>query len=340
VLEGLVRYDPVMPSEAAHAGTAHAGVDHAGVDDAELDAYSRAVVRAVERAAPAVVQIDASPRGGGSGFLFTPDGLLLTNSHVVQGVPHPRVTLLDGRAATADLVGDDPETDLAVLRIGLEGSGPAPCLQLGDSARLKPGQLVVAIGNPYGFQHSVTSGVVSALGRSLRGRTGRLIEDVIQTDAALNPGNSGGPLVSAAGVVVGVNTAIIVPAQGLSFAVASNTARFVVSALLKEGRVRRSVIGVTGQTVPIPRRVAHALSLAVSSGVLATAVESGSPAEAGGLRAGDVIVSIGSARVGGVDDLHRYLTADRIGAPAAVTVVRGQARHQITLVPRERTTTR
>ena len=309
-------------------------------DDDLLDAYSRAVVRAVETAAPAVVQIDASPRGGGSGFLFTPDGLLLTNSHVVQGVLHPRVTLLDGRSATADLVGDDPETDLAVLRIGLDGSGPAPCLQLGDSSRLKPGQVVVAIGNPYGFQHSVTSGVVSALGRSLRGRTGRLIEDVIQTDAALNPGNSGGPLVSTAGVVVGVNTAIIVPAQGLAFAVASNTARFVVSALLQEGRVRRSVIGVTGQTVPILRRVAHALSLAVSSGVLATAVEAGSPAEVAGLRAGDVIVSIGSSRVGGVDDLHRYLTADWIGVPSTVTVVRGHTRQQLTLVPRERTTTR
>ncbi len=309
-------------------------------EDELLDAYSKAVIKAVELAAPAVVKIEAAPRGGGSGFLFTPDGLLITNSHVVQGVPHPRVTLLDGRTAVADLVGDDPDTDLAVLRIGLEGSGAAPCLSLGDSSGLKPGQLVVAIGNPYGFQHSVTSGVVSALGRSLRGRTGRLIEDVIQTDAALNPGNSGGPLVSTAGVVVGVNTAIIVPAQGLAFAVASNTARFVASALLREGRVRRSAIGVTGQTVPIPRRVAHALSLAASSGVLATAVEAGSPAAAAGLRAGDVIVSIGTVRAGGVDDLHRYLTADQIGVPSAVTVVRGHTRLQLTLVPRERAANR
>ncbi len=315
------------------------GAEVAGFDDGLLDAYSRAVVRTVELAAPAVVKIDASPRGGGSGFLFTPDGLLLTNSHVVQGVPHPKVTLLDGRTATADLVGDDPETDLAVLRIGLEGSGAAPCLPFGDSGRLKPGQ-VAAIGNPYGFQHSVTSGVVSAIGRSLRGRTGRLIEDVIQTDAALNPGNSGGPLVSTAGAVVGVNTAIIVPAQGLAFAVASNTARFVVSAIVREGRVRRSAIGVTGQTVPIPRRVAHALSLAVSSGVLATAVEAGSPADAAGLRPGDLIVSIGGVRAGGVDDLHRYLTADQIGVPSAVTIVRGHTRTQLTVVPRERTPVR
>lgn len=309
-------------------------------EDGLLDAYSAAVVRTVDLAAPAVVKIDASPRGGGSGFFFTPDGLLLTNSHVIQGVPHPRVTLLDGRTATADLVGDDPETDLAVLRVGLEGSGAAPCLPFGDSGRLKPGQVVVAIGNPYGFQHSVTSGVVSALGRSLRGRAGRLIEDVIQTDAALNPGNSGGPLVSTAGVVVGVNTAIIMPAQGLAFAVASNTARFVVSALVREGRVRRSVIGVTGQTVPIPRRLAHALSLAVSSGVLATAVEAGSPAEAAGLRPGDLIVSLGNVRAGGVDDLHRYLTSDQIGVPSEVTVVRGNARRQLTVVPRERSPVR
>ncbi len=307
-----------------------------GSDDDLLDAYSRAVVRTVELAAPAVVKIDASPRGGGSGFLFTPDGLLLTNSHVVQGVPHPRVSLLDGRTTTADLVGDDPDTDLAVLRIGLEGSAASPCLPFGDSARLKPGQVVVAIGNPYGFQHSVTSGVVSALGRSLRGRAGRLIEDVIQTDAALNPGNSGGPLVTTSGAVVGVNTAIIVPAQGLAFAVASNTARFVVSALVRDGRVRRSVIGVTGQTVPIPRRVAHALSLAVSSGVLATAVEGGSPAAAAGLRSGDLIVSIGDIGIGGVDDLHRYLTADRIGVASAMTVVRGTTHRRLTVVPRER----
>jgi S1-C subfamily serine protease len=286
------------------------------------------------------VKIDAPPRGGGSGFIFTPDGLLLTNSHVVQHVRRPKVTLLDGRTTTADLVGDDPDTDLAVLRIGLEGSSAAPCLRFGDSARVKPGQVVVAIGNPYGFQHSVTSGVVSALGRSLRGRAGRLIEDVIQTDAALNPGNSGGPLVSTAGLVVGVNTAMIVHAQGLAFAVASNTARFVVSALLREGRVRRSAIGVTGQTVAIPRRVAHALSLAVSSGVLATDVEAGSPAAAAGLRPGDVVVSIGDVRAGGVDDLHRYLTADQIGVPSPVTIVRGNARRQLTVVTRERTPAR
>jgi S1-C subfamily serine protease len=305
-------------------------------DGEPLDAYSRAVIATVERAAPAVVRIDAAPHGSGSGFFFTPDGLILTNRHVVEGAARPAVSLLDGRKAAADRVGEDPDTDLAVLRIGLDSSGAVPWLVLGDSSTLKPGQVVVAIGNPYGFQHSVTSGVVSALGRTLRASTGRLLEDVVQTDAALNPGNSGGPLVTTSGEVVGVNTAIIMPAQGLSFAVASNTVRFVVSALVSEGRVRRSYIGVTGQTVPIPRRVALALRLAVSSGALATAVEAASPAAAAGVRAGDVIVAIGGQRVGGVDDLHRYLTAARIGLKLELVVIRHQYRQTLTVIPAER----
>jgi S1-C subfamily serine protease len=236
-------------------------------------------------------------------------------------------------------VGDDPDSDLAVLCLDSSGTEALPWLAFGDSSILRPGQLVVAIGNPYGFQHSVTSGVVSALGRSLRARSGRLMEDIVQTDASLNPGNSGGPLVTTRGEVVGVNTAMIRPAQGLSFAIASNTARFVLSALIREGRVRRSSIGVTGQSVPIPRRLARDHRLAVASGVLTVSIESGSPAEASGLRTGDIIVSLGGARVGGVDDLHRQLTADRIGKALALTVLRGAERQQLSVVPRERCST-
>src|SRR6202049_3555440 len=256
-------------------------------DDREiLDSYSRAVIHAVEQAGPAVVKIEAEARGTGSGFLFTPDGLVVTNSHVVEGASRITVVLLDGAACRADLVGDDPDSDLAVLRIDRAGPSGRPWAHFGDSSALRPGQVVVAIGNPHGFQHSVTSGVVSAVGRSMRTRSGRLMEDVIQTDAALNPGNSGGPLVTTSGAVVGVNTAVILPARGLSLAIASNTARFVVSALLREGRVRRSYIGVTGQRGPGPRSLARAHQLAVTSGVLAAAVESRSPADVAGLRVG------------------------------------------------------
>lgn len=305
-------------------------------DESLLDEYSRAVIRAVERAGPAVVKIDADARSTGSGFLFTPDGLVLTNSHVVNRGSRVTVTLLDGRSAGAGLIGDDPDTDLAVLRVDSAGAEALPWARFGDSSGLRPGQVVVAIGNPYGFQHSVTSGVVSALGRSLRARSGRLMEDIVQTDAPLNPGNSGGPLVTTQGEVVGVNTAMILPAQGLSFAIASNTAQFVLSALIREGRVRRSFIGVTGQSVPVPRRLARHHQLAVASGVLAVGVEPSSPAEAGGLRTGDIIVSLDAGRVGGVDDLHRQLTAERIGIASVVTVLRGAERLQLTVVPRER----
>jgi S1-C subfamily serine protease len=306
-------------------------------DDREiLDSYSRAVIHAVEQAGPAVVKIEAGGRGSGSGFLFTPDGLVVTNSHVVERASRMTVALLDGAACRADLVGADPDSDLAVLRIDCAGAAPLPWVHFGDSSALRPGQVVVAIGNPYGFQHSVTSGVVSAVGRSMRTRSGRLMEDVIQTDAALNPGNSGGPLVTTSGAVVGVNTAVILPAQGLSLAIASNTVRFVVSALLREGRVRRSYIGVTGQSVPVPRSLARAHQLAVTSGVLAAAVEARSPADDAGLRVGDVILSFSGQRVGAVDDLHRILTADRIGVPSPVTVLRGSGRRQLTVVPAER----
>lgn len=305
-------------------------------DQPLLDAYSRAVIHAVERVGPSVLKIEVDARGGGSGFVFTPDGLVLTNSHVVERASRVAVTLPDGRTARADLVGDDPDTDLAVLRVDLPRGETLPWITFGDSSALRPGQVVIAIGNPYGFQHSVTSGVVSALGRSLRARSGHLMDDVIQTDAPLNPGNSGGPLVTTHGEVAGVNTAMILPAQGLSFAIASNTAQFVLSALIREGRVRRSYIGVSGQSVPIPRRLARHHQLAVSSGVLAVAVEPSSPAEAGGLRPGDVIVAFGSVRIGGLDELHRQLTADRIGVASEVTVLRGADRRHLTVVPRER----
>ena len=325
-------------SNPAKAGS-HVSYEDAGspADDAELlDSYSRAVIRAADEAGPAVVKVDVEPHGSGSGFLFTPDGLIVTNSHVVDRARRINVTLLDGSTCRTDLVGDDPDTDLAVLRLTTAGATAFPFAAFGDSSRLRPGQVVVAIGNPYGFQHSVTSGVVSAIGRSMRSRSGRLMEDIIQTDAALNPGNSGGPLVTTTGSVVGVNTAMILPAQGLSLAIASNTVQFVVSALLREGWVRRSYIGVTGQSVPIPRRLARAHQLAASSGVLAVAVEPRSPADTAGLRAGDIIVTFADQRVAGVDDLHRTLTSERIAAEARMTVLRGTDRHQLTVVPAER----
>ena len=296
-----------------------------------LDAYSEAVVRTVEAASPAVVKIDAG-RGGGSGFFFTPDGLLLTNSHVVARTAHVTVTLADGRSLRGDVVGDDPHSDLAVVRVD---AGSVPMLAFGDSRAVRVGQIAIAIGNPYGFQCTVTTGVVSALGRSLRAGSGRLIDDVIQTDAALNPGNSGGPLVTTRGEAIGVNTATIMPAQGLCFAIASNTARFVVSRLIRDGRIRRSYIGVGGQNVPVPRRVVVAHRLASASGVLVVSIEAGSPGEQSGLRDGDLIVAFDGQAIGGVDDLHRLLTGERIGVAAALTVIRGVELRTLTIVPAE-----
>ena len=306
-------------------------------DAALLDAYSEAVVGAVDLVGPAVVRIGADGQqgsGSGSGFLFTPDGLVVTNSHVIAGARSLRVTLQDGRVLRGDVVGDDPDTDLAVLRV--DGSS-FPIARLGDSNLTRVGQIAVAIGNPYGFDYTVTTGVVSALGRSLRARNGRLIDTLIQTDAALNPGNSGGPLVTSRGEVIGVNTAMIAAAQGLCFAIASNTVRFVVSRLLKDGRVRRSYIGIAGQKSSVPRRVARHHQLAVTSGVLVTEVETHSPASAAGLASGDVIVFFGDTAVTSADDLHRLLTEDRIGVPVALTVLRGTERRQAILVPWERT---
>src|SRR6266849_1469835 len=295
-------------------------------DDVLLDAYSRAITGAVRRVAPSVVNIEVhqiqqatgrsrsgaprESRGGGSGFIFTPDGLILTNSHVVHGGSRIEVTISDGRRMPATAIGDDPASDLAVIRVDEPGLTAAA---LGDSQQLRVGQLVVALGNPYGFQSTVTAGVGSALGRSFRSVGGRLIDDVIQTDAALNPGNSGGPLVDSAGRVVGVNTATILPAQGICFAIGINTAKFVASRLLRDGRIRRSYIGVSAQTVPIHRRVVRFYDLPKEMGAIVVSVEEGSPARHGGLREGDVIVALDGQPVAGVDDLHHVLTDVRVG---------------------------
>jgi S1-C subfamily serine protease len=303
-----------------------------GSDEALLDAFSRAVIGAVEVAAPAVVRVEHR-QGNGSGVIFTPDGFALTNNHVVERGGPLNVTLPDGRTMSATLIGSDADSDLAVIRVN--GSS-LPWAQFGDSRRLRVGQVVIAIGNPYGFQHSVTTGVVSALGRSLRSRSLRLIEDVIQTDAALNPGNSGGPLVTTAGDVVGINTAVFAGAQGLCFSIASNTARFVASRLIRDGAIRRSYVGIVGQQTPIPRALARANQLAVSSGVLVASVEPASPAAVAGLQQGDVILSLAGRPIAGIDDLHRCLIDEHIGASLELTALRHGLRREFTIVPTER----
>jgi len=307
-------------------------------DDARLlDAYSQAVIRAVEAVGPAVASIEAG-RSRGSGFIFTPDGLLVTNSHVIAGMRPLTVSLADGRTFPADVIGDDPETDLAVLRLGVPagGAAPLPWATLGDSRAVRVGQVAIAIGNPFGFQHSVTSGIVSALGRSLRSRTGRLMDDILQSDAALNPGNSGGPLVTTRGEVIGVNTAMIQSAQGLSFSIASNTARFVAAQLIRDGAVHRSYIGVAGQTVTLPRALARAHAVAAGAGILAATIETSSPAQAAGLKEGDIILAFAGAPVAGVDDLHRLLTDERTGTPTPMVILRRGQRRELIIVPRRR----
>src|SRR6476619_3997458 len=302
-----------------------------------MDAYSRVVTTVAESVSPAVVRIQVENKqgrgGSGSGFIFTPDGFILTNSHVVHGSEKITVWTPDSGDFKAQLVGEDPDTDLALLRID------APALhsvKLGDSRRIRVGQLVVAIGNPYGFQYTVTAGVVSALGRSLRSQSGRLIEDVIQTDAALNPGNSGGPLVNSQGEVVGVNTATIMPAQGLCFAISINTAQFIASKLIRFGRVRRSYIGVQAQTATLNRIIARHYELATTTGALVLSAEPGSPAQKAGLQEGDVITSLAGELVEGVDVLHRLLSEDRIGVATRLIVLRGSRRLEITVVPETR----
>jgi S1-C subfamily serine protease len=300
-------------------------------DDDLLDAYSSAVVSAVEAVGPSVVRVERK-RSGGSGIIFTPDGFVLTNSHVVDGAATVNVTLADGRTVRGDVAGDDPSTDLAVLRIEATS---LPWVGLGDSRGLRVGQIAIAIGSPFGFHHSATAGIVSGVGRSLRARTGRLMDDIIQTDAALNPGNSGGPLVTSRAEVIGVNTATILPAQGLCFAVASNTARLVAAHLISDGRIRRSYIGVAGQNVPVPRPPGVQTLSHVSSGVLVMSVEKGSPARKAGVVAGDVIIAFGDRPVAGIDDLQRALTSERIGVPGVVTILRNGVRHELPIVPAE-----
>jgi S1-C subfamily serine protease len=306
-------------------------------DGALLDAYSAVVVDAVDRIGPAVAHLEVDGAGGrkgtGSGFAFTPDGLLLTNSHVVHRARHVRVTFADGASFSATPVGDDPDTDIAVVRVSASG---LPAAKLGSSRGLRVGQIAIAVGNPYGFQHTVTTGVVSALGRSLRANTGRLIDDVIQTDAALNPGNSGGPLVDSRGEVIGVNTAIIPMAQGICFATAIDTASWVALQLLQHGRVRRGWLGVAGATVTLPRRLVRHLDITLDSGVRVESVEAGGPAGAAGLESGDVIVAFAGHAVGAIDDLHRLLGAEGIGARVSVAVVRRGRLVERDITPAER----
>jgi S1-C subfamily serine protease len=299
-------------------------------DSELLDAYSRAVVSAVDWVGPSVVHIEAG-RGGGSGVVFTPDGLILTNDHVVDGAATLKAVFADGHTLAADLVGRDPDTDLAVLRVGIGTS--LPWITLADSRALRVGQIAIAIGSPFGFQHSVSAGIVSALGRSLRARSGRLMDDIIQTDAALNPGNSGGPLVSTRGEVIGINTAMIPAAQGLCFAIPSNTAVHVASKLIRDGRVRRSRIGVAGQSVRVPRAIAREQHLTTAAGVAVASVEPSSPAAKAGLREGDVIVAFAGTAVTAVDDLQRVLTDEQVGITAPLTILRDWQRRDLMVTP-------
>jgi S1-C subfamily serine protease len=308
-----------------------------GIDDDELlDAYSKTIAAVAKRVAPSVVNIRVlsgqQGPGGGSGFIIARDGFILTNSHVVRGARDLEVALHDGRVFTAQLIGTDPETDLAVIRINAPDAQHA---RLADSSRIRVGQIAVAVGSPYGFQQTVTAGIVSALGRSMRAESGRLMDDIIQTDAALNPGNSGGPLLNSAGEVIGVNTAVILPAQGICFAIASNTAQLVAGWLIKDGRIRRSSIGVAGQNVALHPRVVRFHKLPNERGVLIAEVEPGSPAAVAGLRKGDTIVGFKGQPVSTIDDLHKRLVAAEIGISSPLMFLRGTEKLFSMVVPRE-----
>jgi S1-C subfamily serine protease len=337
--------DQIFAAEGGRNGAA--SVPSLEPEEDLMDAYSRAVISAAEKVSPSVVYIQVrqnlrgrgfprrvpqESRGGGSGFIFTPDGFVLTNSHVVHGATTIEVALPDGHKYEAELIGDDPDTDLAVIRINSANLVPA---HLGDAQKIRVGQLVVAIGNPYGFQYTVTAGVISALGRSLRAQSGRLMDDVIQTDAALNPGNSGGPLVNSRGEVIGVNTAMILPAQGICFATSIDTAKFVASRLIRDGKVSRSYIGLAGQNVPLPRRIVRYYNLPVASGIMVISYDGNSPAKKAGVLEGDIIVGFDDHSIAGIDDLHKLLTEDRIGHKSSLVVMRGTERLSLEVVPEE-----
>ena len=334
------RFRSLLNESDADATQAPASTPAVAADAVLLDAYSRAVSAAVARVRPSVVHIGVertgrrgkAQAGSGSGFIITPDGYLLTNSHVAAGAAALQATLPDGRIVPGELVGDDADSDLAVVKIGADHLTHA---RLGDSAQLSVGQVAIAIGSPYGFQHTVTAGIISALGRSMRSATGRLLDNVIQTDAALNPGNSGGPLVDSAGSVIGVNTAVIMPAQGICFAVASNTADRVAVALIRDGRVRRAYLGVSAQDLPLPRRVVRHFNLAHDAGARVETVAPDSPAARTGLRAGDIIVALDDTPIAGVDDLQRVLTGGRIGAAVEMIILRRDQRLSLSITPRE-----
>ena len=325
-----------------HIRPATPGASVAQPSDAQLlDAYSTAVSGAAEKVSPSVVHVEVAhskgsegARGGsGSGFIFTPDGFVLTNSHVVNRASTIHLTLLDGRRMSADLVGEDPDSDLAVLRIGAPDLTAA---ELGDSSALKVGQVAIAIGSPYGFQYSVTAGVVSAMGRSLRAASGRMIDNVIQTDAALNPGNSGGPLVNSQGQVIGVNTAVILPAQGICFAIAVNTVKFVAARLLRDGRIIRAHLGIAGMNVPILRKVVRFYRLAVESGVMVSQVEAGGAADKAGVRPNDIVIAFGEHSISSIDTLHKLLSDEHADVKTALTILRGTEKLTIEVTPEYR----
>ena len=320
--------------------------DNPPSDGQLLDAYSQAVINVVEKISPAVVNIDVQRRvkssnfyqqgsgqevgGNGSGFIFTQDGYILTNSHVVHDASKIEVTLSDGRSYQAEIIGDDPDTDVAVIRIHAPNLVAA---KLGNSQSLKVGQLAIAIGHPYGFQTTVTTGVISALGRSFRSRSGKVIDNIIQTDAALNPGNSGGPLVTSHGEVVGINTAVVMSAQGICFAVPINTAKIVIPSLMRHGKVIRGYIGIGGQNVQVSRRIMLFNELSADTGIFVMYIEPKSPAQMAGLQEGDVIVGFNGQPLSSIDDLHKFLTPEMVGVRSQLTILRRNQKLMLTIVP-------